>query len=80
MFSVHSGASYLKENGKPIDARKFGYDISVRQCILTYRLWEEGQKKLIRLGKEVLEMYIAFCFGTKLTSLGATDRIARAKF
>ena len=36
--------------------------------------------ELIRLGKEVLEMYIAFCFGTKLTSLGATDRIARAKF
>lgn len=39
-----------------------------------------GARKLIRLGKEVPEMYVAFCFGAKLTSLGATNQIAQAKF
>ena len=36
-------------------------------------------KKLNKVGKGMLEVYLAFRFGAKLTSLGATNIFARMK-
>ena len=40
----------------------------------------EGRgKKLSRVGKEMLNVYLAFCFGVKVTIFGATIVVARMK-
>ena len=60
-----SGAPYVGENGKPIGAKKFGYDVSVRPYLST----DSGRrgKNLTGVGKAVPDMYVAFRFCSKST-------------
>ena len=76
-FYNNSGASarakpHRYRKWKPIDARKFGYDVSLRP--LSVRPYNSGGrgKKLSRIGRGVSDVYVAFHFGAKLTILGAT--------
>ena len=40
----------------------------------------EGRgKKLSRVGKGILNVYLVFCFGVKVTIFGATSVVARIK-
>lgn len=40
----------------------------------------EGRgKKLSRVGKGMLNVYLVFCFGTKVAIFGATSVVARVK-
>jgi len=72
-----SGAQYLREKGKPIGAKKFGYDVSVRPYVST----DSGRrgKNLTGVGKGVPDMYVASRLCSKSTILGATNGVARVK-
>lgn len=72
---------------RPPLVKKIG-NLSIRENLLmtsvharkTIRTDAEGRsKKLSRVGKGMLEVYLAFRFGAKVTIFGATSVVARMK-
>ena len=74
---MRSEDPYLKQNRKPIDARKFGYDVSERPKV--HADCGSSGKNLGGVEKGVQDMYVALRLGAKSTILGATNGVARLK-
>ena len=59
---------HCHRNWKPIDARKFGYEVRVRPSVQTL-----GERRLFKRGEESLRHAPFVDLGVKLTSLEATN-------